>query len=70
PLTYGIIHPVILLPKSTDWTDTERLNYVLEHELAHIRHFDAAAKLALTAAVCVHWFNPLVWLMLSLANRD
>ncbi len=70
PLTYGIIHPVILLPKSTDWTDIERLNYVLEHELAHILHFDAAAKLALTAAVCVHWFNPLVWLMLSLANRD
>lgn len=70
PLTYGIIHPVILLPESTDWTDTERLDYVLEHELAHIRHFDAAAKLALTAATCVHWFNPLVWLMLSLANRD
>ena len=70
PLTYGIIRPVILLPKSTNWTDNERLNYVLEHELAHIRHFDAAAKLALTAAVCVHWFNPLVWLMRPLANRD
>jgi len=70
PLTYGTIRPVILLPKSTDWTENERLAYVLEHELAHIRHFDAAAKLVLTAAACVHWFNPLAWLMRTLANRD
>ncbi|MCI8285967.1 MAG: peptidase M56, partial [Firmicutes bacterium] len=32
PLTYGILHPVILLPKSTDWMDTETLDYVLTHE--------------------------------------
>ncbi|MCM1150337.1 MAG: M56 family metallopeptidase, partial [Butyricicoccus sp.] len=70
PLTYGVWRPVILMPKSTDWDDEEAVKYVLEHELAHVRRFDAAGKLLLTAAVCLHWFNPLVWGMYVLANRD
>ncbi len=70
PLTYGILHPVILMPKNTNWNDKTTLQYVLAHELVHIRRFDAATKLVLTGAVCVHWFNPLVWVMYILANRD
>ncbi len=70
PLTYGVFRPVILLPKSVDWTDGEALGYVLAHETVHIRRFDALAKLALTVALCVHWFDPAVWLMYILANRD
>lgn len=70
PLTYGVLRPVILMPKSTDWDDGEAVKYVLEHEFAHVRRFDAAGKLVLTAAVCLHWFNPLVWGMYVLANRD
>ena len=70
PLTYGVLRPVILLPRNMDWSDGERLVYVLEHELVHIRRFDGLTKLALAAAACVHWFNPLAWVMLVLANRD
>ncbi len=70
PMTYGILRPVILLPKNTDWSDTERLRYVLEHELVHIRRLDGLNKLVLAAAACVHWFNPLSWAMLALAGRD
>lgn len=70
PLTYGIIRPVILLPKTTDYSDEKKLEYILTHEYTHIRRFDALAKLFLTAALCVHWFNPFVWLMFVLANRD
>lgn len=70
PLTYGIFRPVILLPKNTDWTDEAKLQYVLTHELTHIRHFDTLTKLVLTTAVSIHWFNPFVWLMYVLANRD
>ena len=46
------------------------LRFVLTHEFIHIRRFDAAAKLLLTAALCIHWFNPLVWVLYVLANRD
>ncbi len=70
PLTYGLFRPVILLPRSMDRTDSGTLGYVLAHELAHIRRFDAARKLVLAAAVCLHWFDPAVWLMLVLAGRD
>lgn len=70
PLTYGILRPVILLPKNTDWNNTSDLNYVLAHEYVHIRRFDAVFKLVLTAAVCVHWFSPMVWVMYVIANRD
>ena len=70
PLTYGLIRPVVLLPKGMDCDDTRELGYVLLHEGAHIRHRDAWWKLLLAAALCVHWFNPLVWCMYVCANRD
>lgn len=70
PLTFGVLRPVILMPKKTDWTDETALRYVLEHEFVHIQRFDVLSKLLLIAAVCVHWFNPLVWVMYVLSNRD
>lgn len=70
PLTFGVLRPVILMPKSTDWSDEGTLRFVLEHEFVHVQRFDALSKLALIAAVCVHWFDPLVWVMYVLANRD
>lgn len=70
PLTYGFLRPVILMPKGTDWNDTKSLSYVLAHEYVHIRRFDAFTKLIFIAALCIHWFNPLVWAMYILANRD
>lgn len=58
------------MPKSTDWSNEGTLRFVLEHEFVHVQRFDALSKLALIAAVCVHWFDPLVWVMYVLANRD
>ena len=69
-LTFGVLRPVILLSKKTDWSDEAALRYVLEHEFVHIRRLDAAFKLAVLLAVCVHWYNPAVWLLYVLANRD
>ena len=70
PLTYGVFHPVILMPISTEWANTKSLRYVLEHEYVHIRRFDSITKLVLITTLCVHWFNPLVWVMYILVNRD
>lgn len=70
PLTYGLFRPVILLPRSMDMRDETVLGFVLTHELAHIRRFDAFRKPALAAVACLHWFDPLVWVMLALAGRD
>ena len=70
PLTYGIWKPVILLPESIYWENERQLECVLLHEYIHIRHYDAVLKLAAAAALCVHWFNPMVWLAYALFNRD
>lgn len=70
PLTYGIIRPVILVPKKTDWENRQQLQYVLTHEYIHIRHFDMVWKLIAVAALCAHWFNPAVWAMYFFFNRD
>ena len=70
PLTYGVFRPVILVPAGIDWEDVGTLSYVFAHEYTHIRRFDALLRLLLITALCVHWFNPLVWVMVILALRD
>lgn len=70
PLSYGIFRAVILMPKRTDWNNTEQLKYILMHEYVHICRHDSAVKLISTLALCVHWFNPIVWLMYLLLQRD
>jgi beta-lactamase regulating signal transducer with metallopeptidase domain len=54
PLSYGVIRPVILMPKNTEWKNIYQLRYVLEHEYVHIRRLDMLTKLIMIAAVCIH----------------
>jgi beta-lactamase regulating signal transducer with metallopeptidase domain len=70
PLTYGIFRPVILLPKAVLEQSDQTLHYILTHEYLHIRRFDCLTKLLLAAALCLHWPNPMVWLMYHLMNQD
>lgn len=70
PLTYGIFNPVILMPKKTDWKNTSLLQYVFAHEYVHICRFDTIMKLIITFVLCIHWFNPFVWVMYILFNCD
>lgn len=42
PLTFGVLRPVILMPKSTDWSDEDALRFVLEHEFVHVQRFGGA----------------------------
>lgn len=70
PVTYGVLRPVILLPRGIELENSSVLPYVLTHEYMHIRRFDAVTKLLLAAALCLHWFNPLVWVLYFFANRD
>lgn len=70
PLTYGILKPRIVLPKIMDLDDEVQLRYILAHELIHIKRFDALWKLILIIALICHWYNPMVWLLFVLMNRD
>ena len=70
PLTYGLWKPVILFPKNMLKESNQSLEYVLWHEFIHIRRWHTALKIVLMAAVCMHWFNPFIWVMYVLLNKD
>lgn len=69
PLTYGVIRPVILLPAHADIRE-RNLAFVLEHEFIHIRCLDVLLKWILAIICSIYWYNPLIWVMYNLVNRD
>lgn len=66
-MTFGILKPTVLLP--SEKIGDKRLEYIMRHELAHIRHRDYVYKLMFLAAKTLHWFNPLVHLMAAEFER-
>lgn len=69
PVSGGLLRPVILLPRQQEW-DEETRTCVLAHEFTHIQKLDGLVKLLAAAALCLHWFNPMVWVMAYCLNRD
>ena len=67
PFVMGLIRPKIYLPSAM--SEAEQ-SYIIQHEKHHIRRGDHIVKLLAFAAVCVHWFNPLVWLAFALSSKD
>lgn len=68
PQLYGFITPTILLPHE-NYSDSE-LNIILKHEMIHYKRLDLWYKLLLLFANAIHWFNPIVYVMVKRANRD
>lgn len=67
PFVLGLFRPRIYLPSSLEPRERE---YILLHERLHIRRLDHLFKLLAYGALCLHWFNPLVWVAFLLAGRD
>ena len=63
----GLFFPRIYLP--TGLGEEERA-CVLCHERHHIARLDHVTRALAFAALCLHWFNPLVWLAFRLAGKD
>lgn len=67
PFVLGIFRPHIYLLSSLSEQEQE---YILKHEQYHIRRGDHIFKLLAYVALCIHWFNPLVWLAFLLFSKD
>ena len=67
PVTMGLLSPVIIMPGDFP---AERAYYVFLHELTHVRRMDGFYKWLVEAAVCLHWFNPAVYVLQKEVSRD
>lgn len=61
PMTWGLRHPVVLLPRDCHGWSEDLRRQVLLHELAHIRRRDCLTQFVAQCVCLLHWFNPLVW---------
>ena len=67
PFVLGFFRPRIYLPVGL--TEQER-RYVLLHEQAHIRRWDHRFKPLAYALLCLHWFDPILWIAYRLLCLD
>lgn len=70
PLVCGLFAPKIYLPTRIDFSNTDLLRHILCHETMHIRRKDNWIKAVMLVALCLHWFNPLVWIMSKYLASD
>ncbi len=67
PFVLGFFRPKIYLPSNIAQDEKQ---YILLHEQTHIKRLDYVIKPLFFAALCLHWFNPLVWVSFFLFDRD
>lgn len=60
PCTWGIIHPVILMPATAVQWPYEAWHAALAHEEQHVRQHDSLHRLAAALIRATFWWNPLV----------
>lgn len=70
PLVCGLTAPRIYLPTRMDFGNKELLRHILCHEVMHIRRGDNWLKFVMLVTLCIHWFNPLVWIMSKYMAAD
>lgn len=67
PFVMGLIKPKIYLPSSLSEGEQP---YIILHEQQHIKRLDHIIKFIAFGALCIHWFNPLVWVAFIMAGKD
>lgn len=67
PFVIGLIKPKIYLP--SDLSQSEQV-FIIKHEQCHIKRFDPIIRIISYVALCIHWFNPLVWGAFILSGKD
>lgn len=73
PMLIGTIKPYIILPSALLRELKSRENdicLILHHELVHYKRRDIWYKWLFQAVLCIHWFNPLVYLFNRRFNVD
>ena len=70
PVTYGVLRPKIVIPRNLYDISRVDMRNMIAHELVHIQRYDVAKRFCMLAALCIHWFNPLMWVMYHCYRAD
>lgn len=71
PAVFGMLRPVVILPHDMmDSMSQEENEYILMHELTHIKRRDNLVLFLMTLLKCVYWFNPFVWIAAHFIRKD
>ena len=68
PMVMGLFKPILLLPDKN--YSSESLYIILNHELIHFKRKDTLYKLLMFLANAIHWFNPIIYIMVNKANKN
>lgn len=68
PMTFGYFRHKIIFPPRI--YDEEEMELILQHEMTHLKFFDAWYKTLVLFICDLYWFNPVFLLMKRMAYRD
>ncbi len=68
PMLISFFRPRIILPVGE--LEDKELSYIFVHELIHYKQRDMFYKWLIQIVVCVHWFNPFVYLLEKEVNKS
>ena len=63
----GMFRPHIYLPFHLKESERE---YIILHEQTHIKRLDPIIKVISFFVLCIHWFNPFVWIAFFTSAKD
>lgn len=66
PLLIGYVRPCIILPNDNYTKD--QITFIIKHELTHYIHHDLYIKLLLVVSNALHWFNPIIYILVKHAS--
>lgn len=70
PAIVGIVKPKILLTEEIKKSTDTEVEYIFRHELAHFKRKDNVINSVLIFLRTIHWFNPIVWLVMKEIKKD
>lgn len=70
PITLGWLRPAIMLPTQGLPANSQRLQFLLLHELCHCKRGDNFWKMLASIVLAVYWFHPLMWIFSRLFVED